>query len=417
MRIKINHLSKMEGHGSFLGTLNRGDIAQARIITEDGARLIEGVLLGRSFSDAPIITARICGICPVVHALNSIEAMEQALKVKVTLTATVLRKIMMQAQFIHSHGLHLFFLSAPDFYDLASSLRLVNKFPKEAQASLKIRDYGVQIVERLGGRTVHPVACEVGGFKKWPSKKDLEYIKGEGEKMLPEALLLAKFFAKLKYPKFERKTTYVSLYDKQEYEIYQGKIKTSLGKTLTVSQFYKAVVEFQQNYSPLVKRTSYIEESYMLGSLARLNNNSKLLNPEAKKVLKSTKIKLPSYNSFHNVLAQAIELVHNIEEVIKLVDQVKPSEQKNVKYKVKAGKGEVAMEAPRGILYDMYELDSNGKIKNCNIMTPTAQFLDNLEKDLAVWLPNTRKFSAAKRENEIKKLIRAYDPCISCATH
>ena len=407
----------MEGHGSFLGTLNRGAISEAKIITEDGARLIEGMLLGRAYSDAPIITARICGICPVVHALNSIETMEKAFKVKVTPTTTVLRKIMMQAQFIHSHGLHLFFLAAPDFYDLASSLKLVHKFPREAQASLKIRDYGVKIVEKLGGRTVHPVACEVGGFKKWPSKKDLEYIKKEGEKMLPEALVLAKFFCKLKYPSFERKTTYVSLYDSKEYEIYQGKIKTSQDKILSTSQFYKAVLEFQRPHNPLIKRTSYIKESYMLGALARLNNNHKLLNKEAKKVLKSTKIKLPSYNSFHNVLAQAIELVHNIEEVIKLVDKVKLSEQKNVKYKVRAGKGEAAMEAPRGILYDMYELDSNGKIKNCNIMTPTAQFLDNLEKDLAVWLPSTRKFSPAKRENEIKKLIRAYDPCISCATH
>ena len=409
----------MEGHGNFVGQLNKGNVASAKIEALEGARLIEGILLGRKYYDAPIITCRICGICPVVHNLNAIEAMEKALGVKVAPSVLRLRKLMEQAQNIHSHGLHLFFLSAPDFYNIANTLKLVEKFPKQAQAALRLRDFGVQLVRVLGGRTVHPIASVVGGFKVWPKKDELKKLLADSEDRLKDALLLADFFLKLKYPKFSRHTNYVSLYHSKEYGFYQGKIKTSEGQMHSVHEFYKKIREFQRAWSPGIKRVHYTEKAYMIGALARVNNNHKQLNKEAKKVLKKSGLKLPVYNNFYNVLAQSIELVHSVEECEKLLKQTLKNykEVPLIKVKAKAGKGESAMEAPRGILYDYYELDKEGRIVDCNIITPTAQSLDNLEADLTEYLLDTKKMSAKQREQKIKTLIRAYDPCISCATH
>lgn len=162
-----------------------------------------------------------------------------------------------------------------------------------------------------------------------------------------------------------------------------------------------------------------MDEPFFCGALARVHNSYKLLNPEAKKYWDSYKIKLPTYNLFNNIPAQATEVIHCVEEAQKLLKQVLKGgiKQENAKFKIRAGKAFGAIEAPRGTLYDFYEIDKNGKIVNCNIITPTAQFLANLEADLKEYLPRTLKISKTERQKRIKQLIRAYDPCISCATH
>ena len=140
----------MEGHMNFLGAILDGNIAKAQIETIEGARLVEGVLVGRHFSDAPIITSRICGVCPVVHNLTAIKAIETALGVKVSPAVVKLRKLMEYAQIIHSHALHLFFLSLPDFLDYNNDLSMAKQYPAETQAAVNIRSFALKILEILG---------------------------------------------------------------------------------------------------------------------------------------------------------------------------------------------------------------------------------------------------------------------------
>ena len=422
--IKINHIAKTEGHMSFIGSLVNADFAQARIETEEGARLIEGIILGRKYYEAPIVTSRICGICPIVHNLTSIKAMEDAFDVKVTKEITLLRKMMINAQWIHSHALHAFFLSFPDIVGISNNFDFLKKYPEESKLALSVRDWGVRLAKVLGGRTVHPINSVIGGFNVEPDWQELSDLMLQQNDILKQAIKLFDFVKAYKMPQFERETQYLSLQDSSEYSIYDGKIAT-LGqkKTVSIDKFADEMEELILPHEK-VKRVRRNEEEFFVGALARINNSFDQLNPWAKKAWKRFNVKLPSYNSFNNISAQVVEIIHNIEEVGKIFGEyktlrAKPSFSKNLKvdFKPKAGRGRAVMEAPRGILYHEYEVDAKGEICNCNIITPTAMFLANMEKDLEKYIPTLKNLTPAKRELLIKTLIRAYDPCISCATH
>lgn len=417
-KIKICHLAKTEGHFSFEGALLKGDITKAKIITEEGARLIEGMLVGRRYFEAPIITSRICGICPVVHNLSSVQAVENALGIKIDENTKKIRKLLEYAQIIHSHGLHLYFLSFPDFLKISNTLEVINKTPKEAGRSLLIRDFGVQIVKEFGGRTVHVISSCIGGFKMLPEKNIYNNLIKISEDALDAVVNLIKVFEKLKYPRFERKTQYSSLADRKEYAIYEGKMCLDK-KTYLVKDYMVKIIEELDIYGEKVKRTRINKNSYFCGALARINNNFDKLHPDAQKVWSKLGVKLPDYNNFHNIYAQAVELLHCVLESQRILKELSKNPPKaNWKApRLKAGEGWGAVEAPRGTLLDYYKLDKNGIIRACNIITPTAQFLANLEEDLKVYLPTVKNLSDENREWEIKKLIRAYDPCIACATH
>ncbi len=426
MKIKIKKLARIEGHAGFEGHLFGGEIKKAKIEVKEGARLIEGLLVGRHFSDAPIITARICGICPVVHSLTAIKAIEDALNINVRPEITLLRKLMLWAQFIHSHTLHLFFLSFPDFLNYSDDLAILKKYSHEARLAMSIRDFGTNIIKLVGGRTVHPIAAEVGGFKKYPSAQDLKKLLIQSKEVLSPAIQLANFFKKLNYPEFHRSTTYISLSKKNEYGIYGGQIKIQNASQRpprillqTPEKMLRQIIEASQP-GEIVKRTYYQNQVYMLGALARINNNAEKLNPKAKNVLGAWFRKRPIDNSFYNILAQAVEVVHCIEEcqrALRQLTKVNWQKIKNEPARPRIGRGLGVSEAPRGTLYHYYEINSNGIITKCNIITPTAQFLNNLEDDLKVWLLKVEHLSAKERERKIKMLIRAYDPCITCATH
>lgn len=408
----------MEGHTGFVASILDGDVIQAKMDTLEGARLIEGILLGRDYFEVPMITARICGICPIVHFLSSTQAIEDAFGVKVSEQTKILRQVMEWLQIIHSHSLHMFFLSLPDFFGIENDLNFIKKFKKETDAALRVRQFAISMVEMIGGRVVHPLTMEVGGFKKLPSMVELNKLLKNYSLLLEDAILMAEFTGKIKFPKLQRKQEFIALYDKNEYEILHDDIVSSDGRRFKVEEFYHRIKEFHQPFEK-VKRTSFNDKPYFTGALARVNLNFDRLNPMAKKIWKQKGLALPVENTFYNVFAQAVEVVQALEEIKRLLDGLGKIDQANTKVKVvpRAGEGYGAVEAPRGILLDYYKFDQNGKVLDANVMTPTAQFLANLEADLKVYLPQVYKLPEHERKIKIRALIRAYDPCISCATH
>jgi coenzyme F420-reducing hydrogenase alpha subunit len=416
--IKINHIAKMEGHTGFVASILDGNVMQAKFDTLEGARLIEGILLGRDYFEVPMITARICGICPIVHFLSATQGIEDAFGIKVSQQTITLRKIMELLQIVHSHSLHMFFLSIPDFFGIENDLNFIKKYPKETAAALRVRKFAIDLVELIGGRVVHPLTMEVGGFKKLPSTEEINKLMKDYPLIFEDALMMAEFTAKIPMPKFKRQQEFIALYDKDEYEILQGDIISSSGQRYSAEEFEHRIREFHQ---PLenVKRVSLGGKPYFTGALARINLNFLRLNPQAKKLWQKKSLALPVENTFYNVFAQAVEVVHALEEIKKLFGELGKIDQKNTKVKVipRAGEGYGAVEAPRGILLDYYKFDKNGKVIASNIITPTAQFLANLEADLKAYLPLVYKLPVKERRQKIRALIRAYDPCISCATH
>ena len=187
MNIKINHIAKMEGHTGFMASVLGADVKSAKLEVQEGIRLIEGVLIGRHYKDMPVVAQRICGICPVVHNLTSIKALENAMGISVTPETKKLRTVMEHAQIIHSHALHLFFLSLADFLDMDNDLKLVHDYPVETKKAIRIREYGMEIVKVIGGRVVHPLTNEVGGFKKAPDTEALKKIAEDSQEILQPA--------------------------------------------------------------------------------------------------------------------------------------------------------------------------------------------------------------------------------------
>lgn len=431
MHIKIDHIAKVEGHIGFTADIVNGQVKKARIDILEGARLLEGILRDRSIFEVSQISARICGVCPVVHSLTSLKALEKALDIEVSEKTILLRKLMMMGQIINSHALHLFFFSLSDFFGIKNDLDLIKKYPERANDALVLRGFGNKIIEIIGGRSIHPLTPTIGGFLKMPDQKKLAAIFEQCDAAQTSAQNLTNLFLSLKHPEFTRAASYVSLSDPKEYALYGDPVKISGDKEESPANFLKIVQEYQLQNS-VTKHSYYQGKPFMVGALSRINNNSKQLNPAAKKSLKSTKNTWPSFNPFYNILAQSIELIHCVEEAKKLLHQALLKDlTKNdlaeketlIAARIKSMKdtasGTAAIEAPRGTLYYFYEIDKRGKIKNCNIITPTAQNMARLERDVEEYLPKIvgKKNPTKETEEKIKMLIRAYDPCITCATH
>ncbi len=419
MLLKINHIAKMEGHAGFMASVIQGDVKSAKLEVQEGIRLIEGVLVGRHYRDMPVVAQRICGICPVVHNLTSIKALENAMGVTVTPETEKLRALMEYGQIIHSHALHLFFLSLADFLDMDNDIKLVQEYPEETKKAIRLREYGMDIVRVIGGRVVHPLTNEVGGFKKAPNSEALKKLLADSEKTLQTAKEMGEFFRGIRIPEFYRETEYVCLQKNGEYGIYDGDIVSNRGFHIPVKNFETSFHELQRQQE-VIKRVEHNGESYMIGAIARININRDKLKSEAQKYLTSLAWKFPYYNPFGNILAQMTEVIHAVENSMQLIRELLNSDLDQVvtkDYAVKEGTGAAAVEAPRGTLYYHVDVDAKGYIKNVNIITPTAQFLSNLEDDIMAYIPSIIDLKGKDREKKLRAFIRAYDPCISCAVH
>jgi len=423
-KIIIPHIHKIEGEAGFWAEVSRdGKIEKLRLQTLLGLRQIEGILIGRRVEEVPIVVSRICGICPVVHILNACRALENTLEVKPSSLTTLLRKLLLAAQIVQSHALHLFFLALPDFFNIENDLDLMKRFKKEARAALKIREFSLRVTEIIGGRAIHPMRPQIGGFSKLPDKRDIQKLSKDLSEVYDAALFLVKTFQNLSYPSLQRKTNFVSLSPKKEYAFYQGEYILT-PKTFSIGDFFSSKIE-EDLRRPPVKRVKHLGKPYMLGAIARIKNNQDLLSDEAKKslgiFLKNHNLTSEKFfeNTFYNLFCQTIEILHFLKKIGKLIQEILKQDLKERPFKLKIQKGSSlsAMEAPRGTLFTYFEVDTNGRILDCDIITPTAQFLNNLEEDLKVYLGNLLKVSPDERIRKIRALIRAYDPCISCATH
>ncbi len=414
----MDHVARTEGHFGFVSHIVNGDIDKAKLETFEGARLFEGILVGRKYDEIGEVSQRICGVCPVIHCITANQAVERALGLEVSPETFLLRKMILVGQTIQSHALHLYFLSLPDFLDYQDDLKMVADHPEMSERMLELRDFGNKIIALIGGRTVHPVSPRVGGFTKYPTREKIRQLAKKGKDILPIAIELAELFNKLTYPDFRRETEFVSLVTPNEYAIYEGDIASSRGYKVPARKFVHNLKEVQKPFK-LVKSSEHEGNEYLVNAFARIHLNYKYLSSAAQEMLDKSVIDFPDYNTFHNVVAQAIEIVHCVEEFQRLSKEYSQTkgDKPFVEPKVKAGRGVGAGEAPRGTLYHEYEIDEQGIVTDCNIITPTAQFLFNIQQDLDVYLPTIKDKKLSQQKKEIRKMIRAYDPCISCATH
>ncbi len=414
--ISLNHLTKIEGHATLTLQVDGGEVKKCELSSVEGSRYFEGILLGHYYNEASEISSRICGICSCAHTMAAIIAIENALDIRPTKQTIALRKLLTIAERIRSHATHIYFLALPDYLGYESALSMLPKYKTEITRALRIMKVGNEMIKAIGGRDLHPVSATVGGFLKFPDKKQIAKLIETLVSIKKDVIATADLVGGLKIPHFEWKTEYFSLYNGHSYPIFLGHIR-SHSHDFRQKDYLNYIKEYHEAYSTanfVVKEG----KSYMVGALARLNNNHKFLYPAAKRIAKKHKIKFPNYNPFVNNFAQALELVHYVERAIQICKSLKNIKIEPLKkFKIKAGHGIGAVEVPRGTLWHEYVLDKDGKITHANIVTPTAQNLRNMQDDIRNILPSVLHLPNNKLVMEIEKLIRSYDPCFSCSTH
>jgi len=397
--------SKIEGHGVLKINFKE---KRAEFEVEESERLVEGLLLGRDFEQAPFITSRICGICPIAHNLCSWSALENALEIKISQETIILRKILLCGQILKSHLLHLFFLVLPDYAGVKSSIELSKKYPAEFHLMLNLKRVSDKILKVVGGSSAFPSNTMLGGFRNPPKIDELLVIKNSIFEVIDEAQDLIKLFSTIKTPSLKVNTRF---------------------KTITPAQgFYPSYPgNFSQSIKEIVKKDSSAKLGVLkggkiikVGALARLSHLSKVLHPKAKKVFQ--KLQLDLNNPFNNNLAQAIEILHFLEETINLIEEISEKDLKKSKgiekkdLSLKTLSGRSCLEAPRDTLSHQVKIDSQGKIIDYNIIPPTQINLVSLEKEMQE-LVKKKGISPRQIKKQVDQLIRAFDPCITCAVH
>ena len=301
-----NAVPKIEGHATFYAHLKAGRIDKARIIGLDGERFVESILVGRKYYEAPVITSRICGICPVIHNVTSTKGIEAALGIEASRQTKLLRKLMLCGQMIQSHSLHLYLLVLPDFVGASSSFELQKSHADLFQNAVTLKKYSDLIVMTIGGRAVHPVSNVPGGFKKIPEESELKKILRDSENIIEICQKTLTLFNSFDYPSLSREMIYSALSDDKEYAYYEGIIRSTAGDQFNANKYHDYIYEELKPYNR-AKFATFKGKIMMVGAAARCNLNGKLLNHSLINFAKSQKINIGGFdNSFDNLMAQAI---------------------------------------------------------------------------------------------------------------
>lgn len=410
MHNEKDYLTRVEGHGTIDIKIKNGRIEKSQWQVIETPRFFEAMIVDKHFDDVSLIVSRICGICSIAHATASIRATERAFGVTVSEKTGLFRRILMNAETIQSHILHLYFLALPDFLGKESI------FP----AALRLKQLANDICDVIGGRSTHPITMTAGGWTKFPSKENLLLLQKDLINSVPDLAGTSKVFADLKIPDFERETEFVSLKGEKSYPWIGGQLMSSDGVLKNEDEYKKMTNEFMSDWSTS-KLARLSRSSFAVGALARLNNNFNLLHPKAKEICENFKLKPVCYNPFMNNIAQLIECFHVVYETLELFDKVLDMDliPEDIRIKPKKGKGVGAIEAPRGILYHCNEYNGEGRIVHCDYVIPTGQNHANIREDMDKLVKDYSKKGYSDNEIELlcRMLVRSYDPCISCSVH
>jgi NAD-reducing hydrogenase large subunit len=445
--IVIDPVTRIEGHSKITLHLNDdGRVEEARFhVTQ--FRGFEKLCEGRPFYEMPSLMARICGICPVSHLIASAKACDALLAVRIPPTADKLRRIFGLAQVVQSHALSLFHLSSPDLLlgmdaDPAKSniFGLAEKNPELALDGIRLRQFGQQIIERLGGKRIHPAWIVPGGVSEPLTEANRDAILHG----IPDALAIAERTLEWFKGTMEKFREEISVFGNFP-TLFMGIVKKDNGLT-----FYDGTLrlvdasghvaaekldptDYAEYIGEKVEPWSYLKSSYFkpkgfpdgvyrVGPLARLNVADRCGTPRADQELAEFHElqRTAVLSSFHYHHARLIEILYCVERMEQLLnDEEILSKHVRAKARPNAFEGVGAAEAPRGTLFHHYKIDDQGLIRWANLIIATGQ--NNLAMNRSV-LQVAKHFVHGNRLtpgmlNRVEAVVRCYDPCLSCSTH
>lgn len=414
--IRVRYLSRVEGEGSLTIRI-RGGKADARLEIFEPPRFFEALLRGRSFLEAPDITSRICGICPAAYLMSACQAMEDALGIEVPGPLRALRRLLMAGEWIESHALHVFLLHAPDFLGFPDAMAMAREHGDWVRRGLRIKKAGNAILALLGGREIHPVNVRVGGFYRAPRREEVLGLLPELRWGREAAEACARYMAGFPFPELDREYRFVSLRERDGYPVFGGRIASSGGLDIDVSEYDSHFEEEQIPYSNALRSRMRGGGAFLCGPLARFNLNFDRLDPEVQALSEEIGLELPCRNPFRSLLVRLVEVVQAFGEAIRSVEAYQTPEASFVEALPRKATGFGATEAPRGLLYHRFSIDEAGSIVECTIVPPTAQSQLSIEEDLAALAPVLADLPLPDAARKAEQAVRNHDPCISCSTH
>jgi sulfhydrogenase subunit alpha len=415
--IKVDYLARVEGEGSLLVKIKDGVVSDVKLGIFEPPRFFEAFMRGRNYYEAPDITARICGICPVAYQMSSVYAMESAFGVKVDGQLRDLRRLLYFGEWIESHALHVYMLHAPDFLGYEDAIQMAKDHPEAVKKALELKKIGNELMILLGGREIHPINVRVGGFYKVPAKKELSEICEKLKWARDAAVETVKLVAKFPFPDFEQDYEFVSLRHPDEYPLIDGKLISNKGLDIPVSDYEKHFTEEHVEHSNSLQSVHNGIGNYFVGPLARYSLNYDRLTPLAQDAAKKAGLGKKCNNPFKSIVVRSVETIYACDEAIRLIEQYEMPDKPAVTVEPRAGVGSGCSEAPRGILYHRYKVDEKGIILDAKITPPTSQNLKTIENDLFHYVSKNIDLPKEKLTWQCEQAVRNYDPCISCATH
>jgi coenzyme F420-reducing hydrogenase alpha subunit len=418
-RIETAALARVEGEGAMRVRLRGDTVEEVELRIFEPPRFFEALLRGRALGEAPDITARICGICPVAYQTSACQAMEDALGIAVEGQLRALRRLIYCGEWIESHCLHLYMLHAPDFLGYESGIAMARDHREVVERGLRAKKAGNRLIEVVGGRAVHPVNVRVGGFYRAPERRELEALREELERCRAEALETVRWTAGLEFPALERDYELVALRSEVEgeYPIDRGRIVSSRGIDIPPAEFDATFEEEQVPHSTALHARVRGRGAYLAGPLARFELNRERLSPLAAEAAAEAGIGDGCRNPFRSIVVRAVEILYAFDEALRLIDAYERPEAPAVGWEPRAAVGHGVSEAPRGLLYHRYEIDAGGEIVAARIVPPTSQNQRSIEEDLREFVAAHTALPDEELRRRCEQTIRNYDPCISCSTH
>jgi len=412
--IRIEDLSKIEGHTNLDVRVRDGTVEEVKLKISENKRFFTQAVRGSNFKNVHQMVSRICGTCSIAHLTCCIKAIESAIGFVPSEQTVILRKLTTYGLIIRDHAMHLYLFCLPDIVGKDSILDFDESQENLVKQAFQVKGAGNNLSKLVAGKAVHATYPQVGGFSSIPEKdgikKGIEELRGVRENVLD----LIEIFYNCDFD-FKRKTRFIAL-SNDDHNFIEGLICSSDGLCILERDFWE---HLNRVVIPHSQATGFEFEGreYMVGALARTNIDKESLHKETKKDAGKYLNVFPSENIFHNNLAQAIEILHSIDHSIELMETKEFKNEPIPDLKPKDGDGIGVIEAPRGTLYYLMSVKNDGKVRYANLVIPTAQNQINMERDIKKLVQDNLDKGKEYVEFEIEKLMRAYDPCMSCASH
>ncbi len=415
--IKVDYLARVEGEGALRIRFRGNEVRDVELRIFEPPRFFEAFLRSRHFAEAPDITARICGICPVAYQMSACAAMEDALALSVPDNIRNLRRLIYCGEWIESHALHMFMLHAPDFLGFDGALEMARTHRDAIKRGLAIKSAGNEIIRTVGGREVHPINVRVGGFYSLPAVPELRALIPNLKSARDHVLEALDWMSTFDFPHFERDYEFVALRGADSYPFMGRRLISNKGLDIVARQYDETFEERQVPYSNALQSAIRARGHYVCGPLSRLNLNFDLLSPTAAEAARRAGVAPPCRNPFKSILVRCIETIEAFEQALAIIESYDGAGPAYVQVDVRASTGYGFSEAPRGTLYHRYRIDDAGLIADASIIPPTSQNQASMEDDLREIAPRMLALDHHAATRLAEHAVRNYDPCISCATH